>query len=96
MNLHGYYVDSFDLIGVLGASLILFGFYRTSVGRWTHKSFWYELDNLIGPICMIIYQLHRGAYIGIVLNTLWAIVAFRGLSSFAQRYRKQRHKARVT
>ena len=79
----------FDLIGLLGASLILFGFYRTSIGRWTNRSFWYELDNLIGPICLIIYQFHNHAYIGIVLNTVWAVVAFRGLTSFAQRYRKQ-------
>jgi hypothetical protein len=83
-------INFYDVVGVVGASLILFGFFRISVGRWTNKSFWYELDNIIGPICMIIYQLHNGAYIGIVLNTVWIIVAFRGLTSFAQRYRKER------
>ncbi len=82
----------YDLIGLVGASLILFGFYRISIGRWTNKSFWYELDNLVGPACMIIYQFHHQTYIGIVLNAVWIAVAFRGLTSFAQRYRQQHQR----
>lgn len=79
----------FDALGVCGALLILFGFYRTSIGRWTGKSFWYELDNVCGAVMLMAYQLHLKAYISAVLNMIWAIVAFRGLTSFAQRYRQQ-------
>lgn len=87
----------YNIIGTLGASMILFGFYRTSIGKWENKSFWYELDNTVGAVLLIIYQLHLNAYISVVLNVIWAFVAFRGLTSFAQRYssaKKTRRKAR--
>jgi hypothetical protein len=87
----------YNIVGTLGASMILFGFYRTSIGKWQNKSFWYELDNTIGAVLLIIYQFHLHAYISVVLNVIWAFVAFRGLTSFAQRYtlaKKSRRKTR--
>ena len=80
----------YDLLGIIGALLLLFGFYRTSIGKWTNKSFWYELDNLLGPLLLIFYQLHNKAYISVVLNGIWAIVAFRGITSFAERFVEKR------
>lgn len=79
--------DIYNVIGVLGAFLILLGFYRTSIGRWKNRSFIYELDNLAGATFLIVYQLHHQAYISVSLNIIWAIIAFRGLTSFAQRYK---------
>ena len=79
----------YTAIGVVGASLILLGFYRTSVGRWTNKSMWYELDNLAGALLLIVYQLHIRNYISLVLEIVWAIVAFRGVTSLAERYEKR-------
>lgn len=78
--------------GLVGASCILLGFYRTSIGKWTGKSFWYELDNLIGASLLIIYQLSIGAYVTLVLNVTWVIVAFAGITSIAQRRRGMRKK----
>ncbi len=87
-------MNIYAVLGVFGALLILFGFYRTSVGKWTNRSFWYELDNVVGPLFLIVYQIHLRAYISVVLNAIWAIVAFRGLTSFAERYAaKKRHRA---
>jgi hypothetical protein len=77
-------------VGVIGAFLILLGFYRTSIGRWKNKSFIYELDNLVGASFLIIYQLHYHAFISVVVNVIWAIIAFRGLTSFAQRYTRNK------
>lgn len=82
----------YNVIGVMGALLILLGFYRISIGRWTNKSFWYELDNVIGAVLLIIYQWHLMAYVSVVVNIVWAAVAFRGLTSFTQRYRFTRKK----
>jgi hypothetical protein len=82
----------YNALGVIGALLILFGFYRISSGKWNGKSFWYELDNVLGATCLVIYQVHMGAFISAVLNVIWAVVAFRGLTSFAQRYRASRRK----
>ena len=86
----------YNIVGTLGAFLILFGFYRTSIGRWKNRSFIYELDNLVGASLLMAYQLHHRAYITVVVNIIWAIIAFRGLTSFAERRQlaNKRKKAR--
>jgi hypothetical protein len=83
-----------DFLGLIGSGLILFSFYRNSIGRWTGKSLWYELDNLAGAILMSLYALSKGAYISIFMNGVWAIVAFRGISSIAERKVRRRLKKR--
>lgn len=84
--------NTYNAIGILGAALILLGFYRTSIGKWKSKSFWYELDNFAGSILLLIYHIYFDAYIGAVLNIVWMIVAFRGLESFAERRLNGKHK----
>jgi hypothetical protein len=79
----------YSIIGTAGAFLVLFGFYRTSIGKWKNKSFWYEMDNFLGAGLLIIYQLRFKAYISVVVNIIWAIVAFRGLTPFAERYTRR-------
>ncbi len=80
------HISIYDLMGFIGAFLILFGFYRTSIGRWSNKSVLYEFDNLLGAMFLVVYQLHVGAYISVILNIIWAIVALRGITSLAERY----------
>lgn len=80
------------VIGVFGAGCILFGFYRTSIGKWTGKSFLYELDNLVGALLLIIYQLSVGAYVSVTLNIVWAIVAFAGATSIVERRRGRKKR----
>lgn len=75
----------YNALGIAGAILILFGFYRISIGKWTGRSFWYELDNLLGSILVLIYLVHYKVYISIVVNVIWAVVAFRGVLSYRQR-----------
>ncbi len=76
-----------DGLGIIGCLFILFAFYRTSIGRhrWTGKSLWYELDNLVGAILLIIYAYDKTAYVNILLNVVWAIVALKGVSSITER-----------
>lgn len=83
----------YNAVGVAGSICLLFGFYRVSIGKWKNKSFWYELDNLAGAIFLIIYQLHLHAYISVVLNCIWGVVAFNGITSFAERYREQHNRS---
>ncbi len=77
--------DPYTYIGFLGALLVLLGFYRTSIGRWTNKSFLYEFDNLIGAGLIVSYQLHHHIYVTLILNVVWVLVAFRGITSWAER-----------
>jgi len=86
-------MDAFyTVLGAVGAALILFGFYRVSVGKWTGKSLWFELDNLLGSSLMILYSIHLKAYIATFLNVVWATVAFVGVTSIAQRRNKPARK----
>ncbi len=78
---------SYNIVGSVGAFLILLGFYRTSIGKWKNRSVVYELDNLVGAILLVVYQFHYHAFISVVVNVIWAVVAFIGLTSFTQRYR---------
>lgn len=78
-------ISAANLIGISGAALIVFGFLRISLGMWSSKSFWYEIDNLAGATLMGIHELMIGAYIPMVLSLMWAIVAVKGLTSYAER-----------
>lgn len=83
-----------DFVGVIGAMTLLFGVWRTTSGKWKGTGLHYELDNLIGAILMSIYAYGKGAYVSIVLNVIWAIVAFRGVSSYAER-KLMRNKSNI-
>jgi|GEM_PF-1298022 hypothetical protein len=74
-----------DYIGLIGGMLLLFAFWRTSSGVWKVTSPWYELDNFIASFLLIFYTWQKHAYVSIVLNIIWGVVAFRGLSSFTER-----------
>lgn len=80
----------YTALGILGALLILFGFYRISIGKWTGRSFWYEFDNFAGAVLVTIYQIHYRVYISVIVNIIWAVVAFRGVISY--RERRRQHK----
>lgn len=83
----------YTALGIFGALLILFGFYRTSIGKWTGTSLWYELDNLAGAVLVAIYQVHYHAYISVGVNVIWAVVALRGLTSLRQ-WRREKNKTK--
>jgi hypothetical protein len=84
----------YTTLGIIGGLLILFGFYRTSIGKWSGKSFWYELDNFLGATLLTLYQWHYKVYISVVLNVIWAVVAFRGLEPYAIRRLNSNRKKR--
>lgn len=85
-------MDTYDLVGIVGAALILFGLYRTTSGAWSDKSIWLDIDHLAGSSLLIIYLAHNRAYIGIVINVAYALAAFLGLRSYAERRRKSHKK----
>ena len=84
----------FNVLGIVGASMLLFGFYRANSGKWSNKSIWYELDNVIGAVLIIIYQIYYHAYVSVVLNLIWAGVALVGLSVFFRRVHVHRTRRR--
>jgi hypothetical protein len=86
---------AYNLLGLVGAGMLLFGFYRVNSGKWTNKSFFYELDNLVGAILIIIYQVRYHAFVTVVLNAVWAAVALWGIIVFYRRYHAHRKRRRA-
>ena len=88
----------YNAIGILGSLLLLFGFYRVGIGRWTNQSFWYEFDNVFGAVLIIIYQVKYHAFVSAIVNFIWGGVALWGLVIFAKRlhaHRKRRARHRT-
>jgi Na+-transporting NADH:ubiquinone oxidoreductase subunit NqrB len=85
-----------DYLGILGGFLILFAFFRITIGKWRSTSFWYELDNLCGAALMVIYAFSKHAYVSIVLNVVWVTVAFIGISSYAERRVLHRNRKKTS
>jgi hypothetical protein len=85
----------FNALAVVGAGMLLFGFYRINSGKWTNKSLLYELDNVVGALLIIIYQIRYHAYVTVVLNAIWAGVALWGIFIFYRRYRTHRKRRRT-
>lgn len=90
-----YQLGWVELVGFVGAVLILFGFYRTSIGQWKTDSFWYELDNLVGSILLTAYHILTKTYVVLILNVLWAIVAFRGITAYIERKNNKKTKKKT-
>jgi hypothetical protein len=84
-----------NILAVLGSILLLFGFYRVNTGKWTNKSFWYEMDNVIGAILIIVYQIYYHAFVSVVVNIIWGGVAVIGLAAFARRAHRHLKKRRA-
>lgn len=82
-------------LGVVGAIMLLFGFYRVNSGRWSNKSFVYELDNLVGATLLVIYQIRYHAFVTVVVNAIWAIIALAGLAVFFRRAHHHRTRRRA-
>ena len=82
----------FNLLGIAGSILLLFGFYRVSVGRWNNKSFWYEFDNVLGALLIITYQIRYHAFVSVVVNLIWGAVALWGVVTFARRVHHHRRR----
>ena len=78
-----------QVIGFIGAGLVLVGFVRVNSGKWNNKSLLYELDNLIGTLLLAIYHFALGAHASLILNIVWAIAAINGISSIKHRRSKK-------
>lgn len=77
--------EPIDFVGLAGGVLLLFGFWRIQTGHWKAKSAWYEIDNIVASMLLLAYGWNKQAYVTSLLNIVWAYVALRGLSSFAER-----------
>jgi hypothetical protein len=64
-----------DLIGWLGALLVLFAYLMVSTRRWDGDSRVYQGLNFLGGLCLIANTLYFGAYPSSIVNFVWVAIA---------------------
>lgn len=70
-------MDIYFLIGIGGMLLILLAFFMNQINRWKNDDLIYDVVNLIGSVCLIIYALPPLSWPFIVLNGVWAFVSLK-------------------
>ena len=64
-----------DILGWIGAVLLLYGYARVSSGKWTGSTRGYQVVNIGGSILFIINSGYHGAYPSVAVNVIWAGIA---------------------
>jgi uncharacterized membrane protein len=68
-------LDLTNIIGILGASLVLLAFTMLEQNYWGRNKFKYNFTNAIGSLLLIIYGLATQAWPFVVLNTVWFLIS---------------------
>ncbi|MEM1125108.1 MAG: hypothetical protein AAGI71_00535 [Bacteroidota bacterium] len=68
-----------DIIGWIGAALILLAYGLLTAERTDARSVFYQVLNVFGSIGLIINALYYGALPSFGLNVVWVGIAFYGL-----------------
>lgn len=70
-------MQSYDLIGISGASIILIAFVMNQTKKWRDDFLVYDAFNFVGSVLLIIYAIVLKSYPFIILNSVWAIISLR-------------------
>ena len=73
-------MDTTTLIGVIGALLLLIAFIGNEFKKLSVESWTYDLLNLIGGVLLAWYALLIGSWPFLVIEAVWALVAFRDVA----------------
>lgn len=71
-----------ELIGLVGASLILIAFVMNQFKYWSSESLFYDLINLIGSGILIYYSWLLSSLPFMILNLVWFLVALKDLINY--------------
>lgn len=77
-----------DVVGVVGASLLLLAYFMATTKRWQTHTMAYQLSNLGAAALLIVYSFSKTAYVHVVINIIWAIVAIVGLVYMVEHRRR--------
>jgi len=84
-------IASIDILGAIGATLLLVAYFMATTKRWQTHTLQYQLSNLGAAVLLIIYSFAKTAYVHVVINIVWASVAIVGLI-FINEHRKRQKK----
>lgn len=78
-----------DILGWIGAALILTGYALISFRKVEGNSFVYQLMNIVGSIFLAANTLYYGAVPSSLVNIIWAIIAVFAIFSIARSWRRR-------
>lgn len=64
-----------ELIGVIGAGLILLAFTMNQLRRWSTESLVYDVVNSVGSLLLVIYAVLLNSIPFLILNLVWFVVS---------------------
>ena len=70
-----------DVIGWIGAALLLVAYALVSTERWRGRSFRFQLCNALGSVCLIANTAYHGAYPSMAVNVVWVVIAMYALGT---------------
>jgi hypothetical protein len=68
-----------EIIGTLGATIILVAFLLNQSEKLKNSDFRYDFMNLVGSAFLIAYAVILGSIPFIILNTVWGLVSLKDL-----------------
>jgi hypothetical protein len=77
-----------DVIGWMGAFLLLTAYALVSFKKLTGDSLIYQLMNVVAGIFLAIITYYRGAYPAAFLNTVWTIIALVVIATMMRKHAK--------
>lgn len=69
-----------DMIGWVGAALLLTAYALVTTERWRGRSFRFQLCNALGSTCLIANTVYYEAYPSATVNIVWVVIAICALS----------------
>lgn len=78
-------MDILAASGFIGATCILVAFFQASSGRWQGTSWQFQIVNLVGAAILVVYSWALEAHALVILNSIWIVVAGRGLYYYFRR-----------
>lgn len=79
----------FEIIGWLGSGFLILAYALVSSKKLSPEDTPYQLINLLGAACLLIYALFTSAYPFVLVNLIWLII---GLSFLGKIFLKKRKK----
>lgn len=68
-----------QIVGILGAALLLLAYFNNSTKRWTTHNLAYQVANLGGAMLICVNTFHFTVYGPFILNFFWALIALNGI-----------------
>jgi hypothetical protein len=70
-------MDTYTIIGVIGATVILITFLLNQFGKLSAESRLYDVANALGAFILIVYAYLLWSIPFLLLNTVWFVVSAR-------------------